>query len=385
MKRFDIVIVGGGIIGAASAQAAAARGYTCLLLEQYSQAAQGTSCKSSKLIHGGLRYLESRQFKLVRECLRERQLLLRNAPELVRLVPFHLPIYAQTTRRPWQIRLGLMLYTLLGGKGFRTVPRTQWSQLDGLDTNGLQQVFQYWDAQTDDAALTRAVLGSARKLGANVQLNACFDKALRINDGYQIHYHQAGTDHCCETRILINASGPWVNLVLEKVQPMPLKCHIELVAGSHLLLPGKLTRGIYYLEAPADQRAVFAMPWQGNTLIGTTEVIYTGKPEDIQPTTEEIQYLLDVYNHYFHTRLTRADVIEAFAGLRVLPAVGEAAFSRSRDTVILPDSVSDPHLFSIYGGKLTAYRAMAENLMQQIKPLLPQHTPVANTRTLHIR
>jgi len=169
MTDVDIVVVGAGIQGAGVAQAAAAAGYSVLLLEQ-TGIASGTSSRSSKLIHGGLRYLESGQFRLVRECLRERALLLRNAPSFVRLAPHYIPVYRETRRRPLLLRAGLSLYAVLGGLHpevrFRQLPRSAWSDLDGLNQDGLQAVFRYFDAQTDDAALTRAVVSSAQSLGA---------------------------------------------------------------------------------------------------------------------------------------------------------------------------------------------------------------------------
>ena len=177
MKHVDVVVVGGGIHGVGVAQAAAAAGHSVLLLEKTSLAA-GTSSRSSKLIHGGLRYLESGQFHLVRESLRERRILLAIAPELVQLRPFILPLYRETRRRPWQLRVGLSIYALLGGLGpetrFGAVPRSEWTQLDGLQTRGLRKVLRYFDAQTDDAALTRAVMRSAQTLGADVLAPAEF-------------------------------------------------------------------------------------------------------------------------------------------------------------------------------------------------------------------
>ena len=171
MQEYDVIVVGGGIHGAGVLQAAAAAGHSALLIEK-SALASGTSSRSSKLIHGGLRYLESGQFSLVRESLQERAVNLRIAPDLVELKPFFIPIYADTRRRPWQLKLGLSMYALLGGfdtsTRFGSVPRREWAQLDGLDTRNLDAVFRYHDAQTDDAQLTRAVVDSARALGGEI-------------------------------------------------------------------------------------------------------------------------------------------------------------------------------------------------------------------------
>src|ERR1700704_5626535 len=180
MKQYDVVIVGGGIHGAGVLQAAAAAGHRALLIERQSLAA-GTSSRSSKLIHGGLRYLETGQFALVRESLRERAIHLRIAAELVELKPFFIPVYRNTRRRPWQLKLGLWIYALLGGfdasTRFGTVPKREWSSLDGLDTQGLEAVIRYHDAQTDDASLTRAVVQSAQDLGGELAMPANFRDA----------------------------------------------------------------------------------------------------------------------------------------------------------------------------------------------------------------
>src|ERR1700759_70397 len=168
MKQYDVIVIGGGVHGAGVLQAAAAAGYTSLLIEKRALAS-GTSSKSSKLIHGGLRYLESAQFSLVRESLRERAIMLRTASELVELKRFYIPVYRDTRRRPWQLKIGLALYALLGGFGpgtrFGSVPKANWGKLDGLKTEGLDAVVWYHDGQTDDVLLTRAVVDSARAMG----------------------------------------------------------------------------------------------------------------------------------------------------------------------------------------------------------------------------
>src|SRR6202142_4523988 len=181
MKVFDVIVVGGGIHGAGVLQAAVAAGHRALLIEQHG-IASGTSSRSSKLIHGGLRYLESGQFALVRESLRERAVHLRIAPGLVELKPFYIPVYADTRRRPWQLKLGLSVYALLGGfhpsTRFGIVPKRDWSKLDGLDTQNLDVVIRYYDAQTDDAELTRAVVVFALTLGCHWSIPANFSRAI---------------------------------------------------------------------------------------------------------------------------------------------------------------------------------------------------------------
>ncbi len=378
----DVLIIGAGIHGVAVAQAAAAAGYDTVLLEQYAEPAQGTSSKSSKLIHGGLRYLESGQFRLVRECLAERRRLLHNAPHLVRLKPFFIPVYEDTRRRAWQIRLGLSLYALLGGKAFASLARADWSQLDGLSRHGLQTVFRYYDAQTDDAALTQAVAASAQALGAEIRYRHAFVGASCDRTGCRVRYRRDGASEQLHAAVLVNATGAWVNRTLERIEPAATQLGIDLVQGTHLLIPSKLQRGVYYMEAPTDHRAVFAMPWQGNTLLGTTESLFSGDPAQVQPLEEEIAYLLAVYNHYFENGVESSEVIAAYAGLRVLPQSTSTAFHRSRDTLLHVDHEGCPRVLSIYGGKLTSHRVTAERVIQTVRTLLPRRAARADTRTL---
>lgn len=386
---YDIAIIGGGIHGAGVAQAAQAAGYRAVVLEKTALAA-GTSSRSSKLIHGGLRYLESLQFALVRESLTERRRLLSNAPSLVHAAHFYIPIYRTTHRRPWQLRTGLTLYALLAGLSpharFSTVPHAQWDQLDGLDTTSLQQVFRYTDAQTDDAALTRAVMASATALGATLLCPAQMIAAHRQDHGYLVHYQHEQTHKTLRCRVLINAAGPWANHVLLDIQPSAHGVNIDLVQGTHLVLEQAPVRGVYYLEAPRDHRAIFVMPWQGHTLLGTTEHLYHGDPDDVGTRPDEIDYLLETYCHYFPAHPPA--VLSTMAGLRVLPQAVQSrstdtSFHRSRETLLHIDP-AHPRLITIYGGKLTVYRATAEKLIRLARPLLGHRQPVADTRYLRL-
>lgn len=385
MDEYDIVVIGAGIHGAGVAQAGAAAGYSVLALEQ-TGIAVGTSSRSSKLIHGGLRYLESAQFALVRESLRERAILLKIAPHLVRLVPFFIPVYRETSRSPWKIRAGLSLYALLGGMGadnrFRSLRRRDWENPDGLKTQNLKAVFQYFDGQTDDAALTRAVLHSARELGAAFLCPARFTGAKRNKAGYRVEYEYRGERIHCHARALVNAAGPWVAEVSGLIEPPAETQPIELAQGAHLLADGELTAGIYYLEAPQDGRAVFAMPWHGRTLIGTTERTYEGRPEEVHMLASEETYLRQVFQHYFPTR--ELNITGRFAGLRVLPAGAGNLFSRPRETVFVTDSGQPVRQVSLYGGKLTGYRATAEKTIEKLRAALPQRQTRANTATLRL-
>ncbi len=385
----DVLVIGAGIQGVGAAQAAAANGHSVAVLER-SEAAIGTSSRSSKLIHGGLRYLETFQFRLVRESLNERKILQAIAPHLVRLVPFYIPVYRGMKRGPWMIRAGLTLYALLGGlrksARFRSIPRSQWSSLDGLDTKNLKAVFRYHDGQTDDAALCRAVLASAIELGALMDAGAEVLSAVQEGQGeerrWRVTFRRGDATHECTARVIVNATGPWVNRVAELATPKPPTRAIDLVGGTHIEVNGSLTQGIYYTEAPTDQRAVFSIPWKGRIMVGTTEQPFTGNPSEIRPTRGEIDYLLDVHRRYFPN--SKGQLLEAWAGLRVLPQAESAAFARPRDVTLVSDDEERPTWVGVYGGKLTGYRHTAEDIMDAIRPSLPPAQAKAQTESLRL-
>jgi glycerol-3-phosphate dehydrogenase len=385
----DVVVIGGGIHGAGVAQAAAAAGHQVLVLEKQSLA-HGTSSRSSKLVHGGLRYLESGQFGLVRESLEERALMLRLAPELVTLRPFFIPVYPGTRRRPWQLTLGLAAYATLAGLGrtarFGRLPRPQWDRLDGLDTHGLQAVFRYFDAQTDDALLTQAVMKSAASLGAQLALPAEFAGAEITHAGVRIRYREGAAERECDARVLVNAAGPWAPRVNRLVTPAPSVPLLELVQGTHIILPGGVQRGVYYVESPQDGRAVFVIPWKGAVMVGTTETPFEGDPDDVRPLASEIDYLLAVLARYFPAwRGVQAGAVHsAFAGLRVLPAGGGGAFHRRRETLLEVDDPQRPRYLALYGGKLTGWRSTAARTLERLRPSLPPRRARADTRTLRL-
>ena len=384
-ERYDVVVVGAGIHGVGIAQAAAAAGHRVLVLEKQSIAA-GTSSRSSKLIHGGLRYLEQFDLGLVRECLRERELLLRLAPRLVHLTPFYIPVYANTRRRPWQVRAGLSLYALLGGlqahARFQTLPRSRWDTLNGLASEGLQAVFRYADAQTDDAALVRAVMASAASLGAELRMPATFEQATLGADGCAISFICNNTEYSVQATVLVNAAGPWVNKVAARISPEQPKPAIDLVQGTHIILDEAISDSIFYVEAPQDGRAVFIMPWHDHmTLVGTTETAFTGDdPARVEPQPGEQQYLLDVLQHYFPK--ARGKIHTNFAGVRVLPGGPGGAFGHSREILFVTDRPRQPRVLGVYGGKLTSYRADAQQAMRYLADALPARQPIADTREL---
>ena len=374
--HYNVVVVGGGIQGVGVAQAAAAEGHSVLLIEK-SDLADGTSSKSSKLIHGGLRYLENADFSLVRECLTEQAILLKIAPDLVKMRRFYIPVYESTRRSRAAIGAGLGLYYALAKfrKDSRpsVVRRSHWDQLDGLSTDNLKTVFSYADAQTDDRLLTQAVMRSAQNMEAQLLTSTRFLHANIGDKGSEISYLRDGEDHSCTADVLVNAGGPWVNEIAQKIMPNPEFQDVDLVGGTHIILEGLVSKGVYYTESPRDGRAVFVMPWYGKTMVGTTERVFRDLPDLIKPTVAENNYLLSILRHYFpaYNGVTLSDVTESWAGLRVLPKAKGHAFHRSREVIFKTDRKGRPRVLSIYGGKLTAYRATAQDVMARIRPSLP--------------
>ncbi|WP_444934987.1 glycerol-3-phosphate dehydrogenase/oxidase [Microbulbifer sp. JTAC008] len=383
---FDVLVVGAGIQGAGAAEVLATNHYSVVILEQLGIAA-ATSSRSSKLIHGGLRYLESGQFRLVYECLRERKWLLDNKPELVRMVPFYIPIYQHSRRPAWLVRLGLSLYSLLSGinnsdSRFRKVPKSQWDSLPGLNREGLKAVFRYYDAQTDDAALTRDVVASAVAQGAQIICPGSLVGAEVTRDHVRIDYVANGKLNTLRTRALVNCSGPWVANTNARCTPPVDIPPIDLVAGTHILLPLSLGDKIYYVEAD-DGRAIFVMPWQDKTLVGTTERPYFGDPRDVTPTLEEESYLLQAVQEYFAQArgLNGEDICESYAGLRVLPEMEKSPFARSRESIICCDDDKKPRMLAVAGGKLTSYRATARKILKKLEPTLQAGRSIATKNT----
>jgi len=362
-QNFDICVIGGGIQGAGIAQAAALSGLSVALLEKTDWGA-GTSSKSSKLIHGGLRYLQSFEFGLVRESLRERRTLLNIAADIVKPNWFYLPVYKNNQHKPWQLGIGLTIYRILAGRknlaGFKRLPRSQWNQLKGLNTANLKTVFAYQDAQTDDQTLTRRVAISAQTHGASLLCPATVISAEKTYKGYSISLNLKGERKTIYCRYLVNAAGPWINPVAKTITPTPPMVDVELIQGTHLEFSQQLSDQCFYLEAQQDHRAIFVMPYKGGTLLGTTEKVFTGNADQVNPGAEEIEYLLEVIRYHFPHFNHKP--VRAWAGLRVLPSGDKTPFSRSREVQY---AESESYL-AIYGGKLTGYRATAETAIKKI-------------------
>ena len=369
----DLLVVGGGINGAGVARDAAGRGLRTLLCEQHDLAAH-TSSASTKLIHGGLRYLEFHDFRLVRKSLRERELVLESAPHICRPLRFVLPHDAHL-RPAWMIRMGLFLYDHLARR--RRLPASRGVRLHGhpagrpLDAR-YERGFVYSDCWVDDARLVLLTAKDAAEHGATVLTRTRCTRLERADGGWRATLTRAdGRSIGVEARAVVNATGPWVDRFLDEATPVPAPHHPRQVKGSHIVVPRLFGHEYAYIFQGADGRIVFAIPYEGDyTLIGTTEMDYDGDLATPAIAEREIEYLVAMANRYFSSHLSRRDVAWTFAGLRPLLAdPGDRATSVTRDYVLDVDTAGAP-LLSIYGGKLTTYRRLAEDVVDLLAPRL---------------
>lgn len=372
---FDVVIIGGGINGCGCAADAAMRGLSVLLCEQDDLASK-TSSNSSKLIHGGLRYLEHFDFALVKKALDERQRLLGLAPHLIQPLSFVLPYQKQ--RRPlWMLRIGMFLYDHLSQTN-----RLPHSQLIKRDKQGkyftplvdsLMKGFLFYDCATDDARLTITNALQAKNHGANILPHTKLIAAQVVNGLWHLSLQTHGADPIqIKAKSVINAAGPWIETVNQLLK-VPLNQHkLSLVKGSHLLVP-KLYEGehAYMLQHP-DKRVVFAIPYHGYTMIGTTELVYAEAKYPLSIEKSEIDYLLNLINLYFNKPLQANDVVHSWSGIRpLLSTHGKSASALSRDFA-LQFSMQPAPAVTIYGGKITTYRQLSLQTVNQLRKVFPQ-------------
>jgi glycerol-3-phosphate dehydrogenase len=363
MEPFDLLVVGGGINGAAIARDASIRGARVLLVEKDDLAGH-TSSASSKLIHGGLRYLEHREFRLVREALAERETLLRTAPHIVRPLRFVLP-QAPGMRPYWMVRAGLLLYDLLALRGSlgrsRRVGRREPELRVPLADR--RRLLSYWDAWVDDSRLTLLNAVDAAERGAEVATRTELLSARREGELWRAELSGGRT---VAAKAVVNAAGPWVAELLDRLGETS-RSQVRLVKGSHIAVP-KLWEGdhAYILQQP-DKRVVFALPFLGEfTLIGTTD-IEVARPEDAVATAEEIRYLCEAADRYFKRPIVPADVVWNYSGVRSLYDDGAAdAKAVTRDYHLELDSDRRPKLLSVFGGKITTARALAQEALDRL-------------------
>jgi glycerol-3-phosphate dehydrogenase len=375
----DLFVIGGGVNGAGIARDAAGRGLSVVLAEK-DDLAEGTSSRSGKLIHGGLRYLEYREFRLVREALAEREVLLRNAPHIIWPMRFVLP-HSPADRPAWLIRLGLFLYDHLGGR--RRLPGTRTLDLR-RDAEGapiedtFARGFEYSDCWVDDARLVVLNAVDAAERGATVLPRTAVLSARREAGAWTVTTRAAGgTTRTFRARALVNAAGPWVSDVVTRVTGSNSTRKVRLVKGSHLIVP-KFWEGSHaYLVQNTDRRVIFINPYEGDrALIGTTDIPYEGRAEDVAADEREIDYLIAAVNRYFKEKLRREDVLHTFSGVRPLFDDGKGNPSAvSRDYVFDLDDGDGTPLLNVFGGKITTYRELAERGMARLAGVFPAMGP----------
>ncbi|MEM9425814.1 MAG: glycerol-3-phosphate dehydrogenase [Pseudomonadota bacterium] len=376
IPKVDLFVIGGGINGAGIARDAAGRGLSVVLCEK-DDLAEGTSSRSGKLVHGGLRYLEYYEFRLVREALIEREVLLRNAPHIIWPMRFVLP-HSPLDRPAWLVRLGLFLYDHLGGR--KQLPGTRVLNL-ARDPEGAPILdkytkgFAYSDCWVDDARLVLLNALDAAERGATVLTRSPCVSARRENGRWRVQAKSTvtGEVRTFEAKVLVNAAGPWVTDVVNRVAGSNSSRNVRLVKGSHIIVP-KFWEGRHaYLVQNTDKRVIFINPYEGDkALIGTTDIAYEGRAEEVTADEAEIQYLLDAVNRYFKETLVRQDVVADFSGVRALFDDGQGNPSAvTRDYVFDLDETGGAPLLNIFGGKITTFRELAQRGMHQIKHLFP--------------
>ena len=378
-EQVDLLVVGGGINGTGIARDAAGRGLSVLLVER-DDLASHTSSWSTKLVHGGLRYLEHYEFRLVRESLKEREVLLEAAPHLVRPMRFVLPHHAEL--RPfWLLRLGLFLYDHIGGR--RHLPPTKTLALRGTPLGAPLQDrfvrgFEYTDCSVDDSRLVAACAVDAASRGAVIATRTALTGGRREDGGWRCTVEDASGTHAVRARAVVNAGGPWVTDLLSGFSGAKADKRIRLVKGSHIVTGALYDHDRAYIFQNADERIVFAIPYiHGGTLIGTTDEPYEGDPAKAEISEAETRYLCEAVSEYLARPVTPADVTSTYSGVRPLyddlkaedaqAVTRDYAFDvdRGEDEAAPGDGLTAP-LLSIFGGKLTTFRKLAEHAMAEL-------------------
>ncbi len=387
-RIFDVVIIGGGINGCGCAADAALRGLSVLLVEQ-DDIASKTSSSSSKLIHGGLRYLEHLDFKLVKKALNERQMLLKLAPHLVHPLPIVLP-YEKNMRPAWMLRAGLFIYDHLSR--INKLPGSTWIRRDTqpnlfspLDSH-LNQGFLFYDCGTDDARLTMANALQAKTHGATVMTQTTLISAetIETREGIQREWlltlqEKSSRPFQVHAKTVINAAGPWVETVNQRLN-IPLQHTMTLVKGSHVVVH-KLYEGNHaYLLQHDDKRVVFVIPYHDHTMIGTTDVPFISNLDDISIESGEIDYLFALVSRYFNKHLQQSDIINTWSGVRpLLSDNGKNPSSLSRDYSFHFSTHPAPCI-TLYGGKITTYRQLSRESINLLRAVFPE-IPESSTQT----
>ncbi|MAU95206.1 MAG: glycerol-3-phosphate dehydrogenase [Fulvimarina sp.] len=375
MKTFDIFVIGGGINGCGIARDAAGRGYSVGLAEM-NDLASGTSSWSTKLVHGGLRYLEHYEFSLVRHALMEREVLWAIAPHIIRPLRFILP-HHDGLRPKWLLRTGLFLYDHIGGrKKLKATTRVDLSGPLGAPLKSeFRTGFEYSDARVDDARLVVLNARSAKEKGAEIMVRTKVVAARREAGLWHLTLREKGSgeERSVAARFLVNTGGPWVDLILRNAVGRNEAHHIRLVQGSHIVTKKLYEHDRAYIFQNSDGRIIFTIPYEDDfTLVGTTDRDFEGDPAGAAITDEETDYLLAAASEYLETPVRRSDIVWTFSGVRPLFDDGASkAQEATRDYVLkVEDGGDGPGLLNCFGGKITTYRVLAEDAMKRIEEAL---------------
>ena len=366
---YDILIIGAGINGAGIARDASGRNLKVCVVEQ-NDIGSATSSWSTKLIHGGLRYLENYEFRLVRESLKEREIIKKIAKDIVKPIPFIIP-HTPSQRSIWIIKFGLFLYDLLGGKS--SIPKSKKisisSEIPNILKDNFKIGFKYYDLQVDDKKLVELNINDAKKRGATIIENKKVKEVLRQSETWSIKLEN---NTILNSKILINATGPWINDVLKNIIKLKNKKSIRLVKGSHIITNKLYKEDYAFTLQNNDNRIVFVIPYKKKyTLIGTTEK-EVFSPDSPKIDKDEIDYLIKTVNHFLKKQVNKKDIIDTYSGVRPLIEDFKEASKVTRDYAFdLNTKNKNTPLLSIYGGKLTTYRKLSEKVMSSLKPFLP--------------
>jgi glycerol-3-phosphate dehydrogenase len=362
-KSYDIIIIGAGINGSAIARAISKSGKSVLLIDKGGIGC-GTSSKSSRLIHGGLRYLEQFDFSLVKEALHDRRYLIKNYPHLVKLVEFYIPIYKKSQRPWWLIKVGLTLYDFFSGfeASHKNVPLDEFKNIfPNINTNELRCVYKYFDGHTNDLELTKLIASEAQNSGVEILQDVKIESLLMDDEKITIEIDK----NKIETNILINASGAWIDEVNKKYS-LPSNYSIAKVSGIHIVLPYLAVDKHLFLQTDG-KRIFFMIPENGKTIIGTTERLETENVDNIKINKEDINYLIKISNKYLKKQISLKDIDYSYIGTRPLIHSKKNPTQMSREYKLDLHKIGKNRVLHVFGGKLTTFYSLSQKIVDLLK------------------
>ncbi len=373
-QTVDVLVVGGGVNGVGVALDAAGRGLSVALCEK-GDLAGATSSSSSKLIHGGLRYLEHYEFRLVKEALAEREVLLKKAPHIMWPLRFRLP-HQKHLRPAWMIRIGLFLYDSLAKRNMLPRSRKLTTTSESPLVSGISTCFEYSDGWVDDARLVVLNALAAQDQGAKIYTRTECVKAEKLDNLWNVELKTSqGKTFTVKAKSIVNAAGPWAVSFLDRLVNIHNPNAMRMVKGSHFVVPKLYNSDEAYILQNKDGRIVFVIPYEGDfSLVGTTDEDFKGNPSDAAISNEETDYLIDVVNNYFKSKITREDIVHTYSGVRpLLEEKNASAQELTRDyKVELKGEAGKPVLLNIFGGKITTYRKLSEHAVDKLVSCFPK-------------